>query len=1109
MILRRILVGALIGLVPTASMAITLSKVEVAMIDVDCLFDPNCTPRPVESFGDIVLPGGVGTGLLHTRTFAGEPGSPAAGLHTYQYRIDLTGTGGRACIDSYDVEFGRPSPLDYDGSGAPHDVYVVMSGGPGTVAPDIAQINANRISVHFYGGLCAGESSVFFGMTTKAAPSSIKPLISEMISGSIVDAVAFGPLIPLCFLRPDLNNDFSAAQRDVLDDLVLDFITVPVIDEHFTPGIHTTPFLLPWHRDYVGDLEDFLVAAGHPEFVPFPAWDASNPVPAEFQDVDSSCPLSIHPGHSCAALVDTTPNVARPGHLIRPDLCDYATRDELTSGGVDVSRPGLDGYHGTVHVVVSGAMGAFKSPAANIFWGHHANIDNIWREWECKCGSKIPPFYLELIPRDLITPCPPVPCWVGWWKLDDPHIFDPFELMPMTFQDSRGADNAGMPEGGPVPVVGMVGGALSFDGVDDLLRVPHHADLEIGMLDLSLDAWVKTMAAGMQPIVEKRDSTGRGFAMIIDDGKLTFEMSDSMGTLRAHPIAPDPAGSPGEAAAPGPHLADGMWHHVAVSVDRDNPFGGRLFVDGRVAMTFDPTGVQGDISNRSDLLIGRSSMSPQGAPPVSFMGEIDEVDLFRRALKPVEVHGIHAAGQTGKYGALVGVPPVRFREICTTQTGGEPGVKVTVPVTLDDGDGVAGFQVDVGFDPSVLTPMGVRLGADTAAAGGWRVDHAVIGAGMLRVLGHSSPPTGLGAGPREVALADFLISAGAPRGLSPLSLGQCVLGDSMGEAILCHLCPQPGGVFVRDASSFRFDPIASPVGVDAFDPLPFIVSVEALNSAGLRALSYNGVADMSVDRPPLCAGTLEPGMLGFTMGLGGPDTFEIACCPDPLLPATSTPIQIAAMDPTIGASGLSDEFLGVAKTDVDASGNATVLDVTRTVRLALNQSVPPSPPATFQKWAADVPDEHCMVDGRSDVLDVIRVRNRALGLPPLCGCDGPFHTGPLTSAATAPTSVSLVKTGPRRYLLTVQGAQDLAGLQLELQGANPRVKVTPWGLTAGQGWDVASQREKDGRLGVVAYSGSGPGVSGDGAVLRITGPRRLSLTQILVSDSEGRQIPVQ
>jgi hypothetical protein len=445
--------------------------------------------------------------------------------------------------------------------------------------------------------------------------------------------------------------------------------------------------------------------------------------------------------------------------------------------------------------------------------------------------------------------------------------------------------------------------------------------------------------------------------------------------------------------------------------------------------------------------------------------------------------------------------------LCVGSAFGEPGERVTVPITLDEGGGVAGFQVDVGFDPSLLNPVGVRLGADTATATGWSVNSALVGFGVLRVLGDSNPPAGLGPGPREVALVEFDISASAPFGpTAAFRPGNCVLSDPNGVQIACNPCPQPGQVVVRPAASFRFGPVNSPVGVDQFDPLPFPASVQALTFSNTLATGYNGTAGMSVG--PLCAGTLQPASLAFSSGFGN-GAFTIGCCLNPLLPMTRTFLSLQATDSSINISGSSAPFDGVAKADVNADNAINVLDVVRAINLALNLPVsgpPVAPPISFQKWAANMLDQSCAVDAFVNVLDVVRIRNKALGRPPLCPC-GAGVTAALPTASLAPTPLTLtvVRQGPKDYLVTVRGAVDLSGLQLELKGIPGRTTVSLEGLAAHAGWQATTGYE-DGRLRVVAFSNTATGVTGDSALLRITGGAPQIVTAV-ASDSLGREIP--
>jgi hypothetical protein len=88
-------------------------------------------------------------------------------------------------------------------------------------------------------------------------------------------------------------------------------------------------------------------------------------------------------------------------------------------------------------------------------------------------------------------------------------------------------------------------------------------------------------------LVDKRitpsDSSSMGYALALGDGRLAFQMSDSVNNpfLNVGPVGPD--------------LRDGAWHHVAVAVQRAATNGGVLCGwPGRV--TSDPTSEQGDLT---------------------------------------------------------------------------------------------------------------------------------------------------------------------------------------------------------------------------------------------------------------------------------------------------------------------------------------------------------------------------------------------------------------------------------------------------------------------------------------------------------------------------------
>src|ERR1043165_1643059 len=78
------------------------------------------------------------------------------------------------------------------------------------------------------------------------------------------------------------------------------------------------------------------------------------------------------------------------------------------------------------------------------------------------------------------------------------------------------------------------------------------------------------------------DWTATGYALYLVYGQLGCQISANGVYHNFQPSGPD--------------LRDGRFHHVAVSVDRDSPTGGHLYVDGVSIYTFDPTVAQGDLS---------------------------------------------------------------------------------------------------------------------------------------------------------------------------------------------------------------------------------------------------------------------------------------------------------------------------------------------------------------------------------------------------------------------------------------------------------------------------------------------------------------------------------
>ena len=139
---RTIASGALAALVmfPLAAQAQLLKVVEVGAPAINCVFQTDCNIPVSDTTGNILFPTlDPGTAWLQSRTFAGEAGAPGVGTTGYQYRISLTQASGNSeCIKGFNLNFGPHKQLPYKNNQLA-DVYVVTSGGLGTIGVKSAE----------------------------------------------------------------------------------------------------------------------------------------------------------------------------------------------------------------------------------------------------------------------------------------------------------------------------------------------------------------------------------------------------------------------------------------------------------------------------------------------------------------------------------------------------------------------------------------------------------------------------------------------------------------------------------------------------------------------------------------------------------------------------------------------------------------------------------------------------------------------------------------------------------------------------------------------------------------------------------------------------------
>ncbi len=189
--ISQAIAGAAAALVLTsvAARAQPLTVVEVGAPAVNCVFNASCTITASDSVGYIALPyiAAPKTAWLQSRTYTGAAGTPGAGLTGYEYRISLTEAAGTAeCLGGLVLNFGPVAKLPYK-PGQQAEVFVVTTGGLGTISLKSAEKFGDVIvfelakSLCLEGGPSIKNTTFFFGLAAKGTPA-LKPIAAQIFS---------------------------------------------------------------------------------------------------------------------------------------------------------------------------------------------------------------------------------------------------------------------------------------------------------------------------------------------------------------------------------------------------------------------------------------------------------------------------------------------------------------------------------------------------------------------------------------------------------------------------------------------------------------------------------------------------------------------------------------------------------------------------------------------------------------------------------------------------------------------------------------------------------------------------------------------------------------
>jgi YD repeat-containing protein len=254
------------------------------------------------------------------------------------------------------------------------------------------------------------------------------------------------------------------------------------------------------------------------------------------------------------------------------------------------------------------------------------------------------------------------------------------------------AGREGRLAGGTTFVNGRVGGAFSFDGVNDSVRVPGDAGLDVGTASgFSIEFWMNSADVTRNArLVAYHNGVAVGGTNV---GVNVFQLSGNL-----HVQIPDPAGASHEFVANGA-LTVNTWTHVAVTYDRTRGHA-RTYING----------VQRTLANVGIYLprtVGNVHFGNLPFDSVNFFrGLLDEMSIYNRAIDAQEVYELFAAGSVGKcpndanQGPIVNAGPDLFlrdtAEVAllngtVTDDGLPPGYAVHSLWSVVDGPGTVTF----------------------------------------------------------------------------------------------------------------------------------------------------------------------------------------------------------------------------------------------------------------------------------------------------------------------------------------------------------------------------------------------------------------------------------
>jgi len=427
-----------------------------------------------------------------------------------------------------------------------------------------------------------------------------------------------------------------------------------------------------------------------------------------------------------------------------------------------------------------------------------------------------------------------------------------------------------------------------------------------------------------------------------------------------------------------------------------------------------------------------------------------------------------------------------------------PGEAVTAKMGIADAESLAGVQASVHYT-GLCNTLAMYSVEQADAILDWTMPTPVIGPNAASFLAFAPDPENQNiSGPGHLFDLNVVNHPDAqPADIQLLSFDDLLLSDEWGDPI--ERVSFDGGVRTVPFAYLEVSDITGPVCADPKDPVPFTVTVTALDWDGWSM--------------PDCDVTIELGVLdrGASRYLAEAITPTSAALVDGVwsgevtITEPKSSMQMVAHWEDLG--GTSNAVQAIGKGDSSGDSRISIFDVVKIANMAIERGTW----EPWQWWAADLNG-----DDEVNVFDVVICANEAMAAMETMGVGRAGSA--VAPAQHVAVSTDVERTGTQAILsVHLSDCAGLAGIQVELgyDGKKLAYAGASGGelLTGARSWAVMGN-DLGGTVKAIAYTPSAevlPG--GDGTILTFTfdrigkGKAKVRLTSVELADVVGDEIP--